>query len=348
MLAQSLKVLTLGVLVFVNLCAAQDSWPQFRGADGDGHAAADSSPPLTWDAKRNIAWRTELPGEGWSSPVIRKGKIYLTAAVQKDPGNETDFDLSLLIVDVDSGDLLKQVVLLQQTKERPPKMHKKNSHASPTAIVTADRVYVHFGYQGTVCTDLDGNTIWSNRELYFRPTHGNGGSPILVDDRLIFTCDGDKEPKVVALDAATGEVAWTTPRPLKAKKTFSFCTPALITVAGQKQVVVPGSDCVLALDPASGDVIWDVRYTGYSVVPKPIFANGRVFVSTSFDNASLLAIRPDGRGVVTDSHVDWEVDKNVSKTPSMIAHDGLIYLVSDNGVAQCLEADSGELVYRKG
>ena len=319
-----------------------DDWPKFRGPSGNGHAPADSKPPISWSKDKNVRWSTALSGEGWSSPVIAGDRIYLSAATE---GDSEQYDLALLIFDLKTGKKLKQVSLMPQ-KGRT-RIHKKNSHASPTPIIDGQRLFVHFGYQGTVCTDLEGEKIWENRELFFKPTHGNGGSPVLVNGKLIFTCDGDKNPKIVALNAETGKVAWQTPRPLKAKKTFSFCTPVVIEAAGKTQVIAPGSDCVLALEPESGNVIWDVRYTGYSVVPKPIFESGKVFVSTSFDNAKLLAIRPDGKGIVTDSHVDWIVDRNISKTPSMIGHEGLIYSVSDNGIAVCTDSETGDTVYKQ-
>lgn len=330
-------------VLFGSTATAQDSWPRFRGPDGNGHAAVDSDPSVSWSTTENLVWRTDLPGEGWSSPVVHDGRIYLSAAIDHDE----QLELSLLIVDFESGDLVKTSRLLTPTADRSKKIHQKNSHASPTPVIDGDRIYVHFGYQGTVCTDLDGNPIWKNRDLYFSPVHGNGGSPILVDQRLIFTCDGAKDPKVVALDATDGKLAWETPRPVQAKKKFSFCTPALVNVDGVKQVIVPGSDCVLSLDPATGKIIWEARYSGYSVIPKPIFESGMVFVSTSFDKANLLAIRPDGKGLVTDTHIQWQVDRNISKTPSMIGHEGLIYCVSDNGVAQCIDADSGDVLYQK-
>ena len=226
-----------------------------------------SRPPTRWSATENVAWRTEIPGQGWSTPVVGKDRIYLSAAIEsKDSADQ--FDLSLVILDRVSGKLLRTVSLMKQDGTIPAKIHKKNSHASPTPILSGDRVFVHFGYQGTACCDRDGAIIWTNRENAFRPTHGNGGTPILVDGKLIFTCDGDKHPKVVALDAERGETVWEVPRPVKAKKTFSFCTPTLIISSGVKQVIAPGSDNVLALDPETGKVIWDVRYTGYSGCPQ--------------------------------------------------------------------------------
>ena len=317
------------------------SWPAFRGPTGDGRAAAGSRPPISWSENENVTWRTELPGSGWSSPVVRGDRIYLSAAIEEG----SDFLLSLLIVDLKSGRLTDTINLMKQKPIK--KIHNKNSHASPTAIVDGNRVYVHFGYQGTVCTDLDGNLQWQNRDFHFAPVHGNGGSPVLVDGRLIFTCDGAKNPKVVALDASTGQLAWERPRPVDASRKFSFATPSVFVIDGKQQVIVPGSDCVLSLAPDSGEQIWMVQYDGYSVVPKPIFHAGLVHVSTGFDQASWLAIDPSGSGDVTDTHVRWETDRNISKTPSMIGHDGLVYCVSDNGVAQCFDAKTGDLQYTK-
>lgn len=326
--------------------AADSDWARFRGPSGDGVADASARPPLKWDASTNIAWRTELPGEGWSSPVIAGDSVYVTAAI---PNEETEdsYDLVLLVLDRESGEVVRNVSVMPQTAESKQRTHKKNSHASPTPIVAGDRVFVHFGYQGTACVSTSGDVIWTNRELFFKPTHGNGGTPILVGNRLIFTCDGDKTPKIVGLDADTGQVAWQTARPNKAKKTFSFCTPTLITHNGIDQVIAPGSDCVLSLDPQTGRTIWDVRYVGYSVVPKPVYHDGRVFVATSFDNSIVLAIRPGGKGNVTETHVDWQIDKNMPKTPSMVVSDNLLYAVADSGVLACIAADSGEIVYRK-
>ena len=343
--------LWIGLLAARPAAGESGAWPQFQGPGGDG--ITSRTLPTKWSTELNLAWRSELPGNGWSTPVVSGQRIYLTTAIAADSATDnsqpTDADqtLALLIVDAATGKLIKNVPVMDQTTDRPPKAHSKNSHASPTPVIDGDRIFVHFGYQGTACLTLDGEPIWLNRDLYFRPTHGNGGSPVLVDNRLIFTCDGDKEPKVVALDAETGRLVWQVRRPVSAKKTFSFCTPLVIKVDGKAQVVAPGSDGVLALDPETGETIWDLRYDGYSVVPKPAFDSGLVFLSTGFDHATMLAIRPTGHGLVTDSHLEWQVDKNVPKTPSMIAHMGLVYSISDDGIAMCVEAETGDVVYRK-
>lgn len=339
--------LSCGLVLAASVGYSADAWPRFRGPDGNGVApVAASTVPLQWNSKQNVRWRCETPGQGWSSPVVGGGKVYLTAAIP-DKENADDLALSLIIIDAQSGQIERVVKLLQQDGDKAPSIHKKNGHASPTPILAGDRIYAHFGHQGTVCTDLAGKLIWTQRELTFPPVHGNGGSPVLVDGHLIFTCDGSRTPYIAALNADDGSIAWRTERPVDAVKKFSFSTPAVINVDGQTQVIAPGSDCVLALDPATGDVIWQVRYDGYSVIPKPVFANGRVFVMTGYDRASLQAIRPTGRGDVTDTHVDWIVDKSIAKTPSLIATADILLLVSDDGIAVCIEQDSGELVWKQ-
>ncbi len=346
----TVSLLVLCVLLFGDAAAglparAADAWPQFRGPAGDG-IAAETNVPLQWDQETNIRWRTELPGQGWSSPVIGEGIVYVSAAINRDAAADGDYDLALILVDQGSGEILRVSKLIEQDGDSSPAIHKKNSHASPTPLLAGEFVFVHFGHQGTACTDRQGNVLWVNRDHSFNPVHGNGGSPVLVGQRLIFTCDGGDEAYVLALDAQTGREVWRTPRPVEAKQKFSFATPAVIDSEEGSLVVAPGSDCVMALHPGSGEIRWWVRYNGYSVVPKPVLSGERVLVATGFGPTKLLAIRTGGSGEVTASHVDWEVDKGIPKTPSVLAHEGLVYLVSDDGLALCIDSESGEVVWR--
>ena len=173
--------------------------------------------------------------------------------------------------------------------------HTKNSLASPTPIIEADRLYVHFGHMGTAALDLDGNILWRQTTLNYRPVHGNGGSPVVVDDALVFNCDAEEDPFVVALDSATGEVRWKTQRNTSAKKTFSFSTPTVIEVDGEQQVISAGSGLVAAYVPQDGREIWRVSYgEGYSVVPRPVFADGSAFCHLGFRRAQPSGDRPQG------------------------------------------------------
>lgn len=343
-------------------CMAAD-WLQFRGSAGDGESRVTDL-PTAWTSTEHVAWRCELPGEGWSSPVVVGDRILLSAAIPvastrpvgdaegdgtKDAPSLSgeDLELALLIVDGRSGRLLKRVALFTEIAATAPKIHSKNSHASPTPIVSGDRVYLHFGHLGTACTSVEGEVLWKNDHLVYKPVHGNGGSPVLVGQSLIFTQDGGEQGKVIALDAQTGKTRWEVVRDVEASKKFSFSTPLVLDVAGKTQVIVPGSNIVQSLDPETGQEIWRVRYEGYSVIPRPIVAAGLVLVSTSYDRPTLLAIRPDGQGDVTDTHVAWQTNVAVPHTPSLNAHADLVFMVSDKGIVTCLEAETGKEVWKE-
>jgi outer membrane protein assembly factor BamB len=214
--------------------------------------------------------------------------------------------------------------------------------------VDGRHLYVHFGHQGTACLDLDGKVRWRNTELKYPPVHGNGGSPILAGELLVFSCDGGSDPFVAALERGTGKVRWKVPRGIDAFKSFSFSTPLLIEVNGAKQIVSPGSDAVMAYEPATGKEIWRVGYPGgYSVIPRPVHGHGLVFVCTGYESPRLLAIRPDGRGDVTATHVAWRARQGVPHTPSLLLDGDELYMVSDAGFASCLDARTGREHWRK-
>jgi outer membrane protein assembly factor BamB len=334
------------VLFVVITCNAAD-WPQFRGPTGDGHADAHNL-PTTWDENTNIAWKTEIPGKGWSSPSLFHNRIYLTSATPLDADNPDEGQsLRALCVDAASGKIVWSAQVFQQDAAAP-NIHSKNSHASPTPLVSGDRIYVHFGHQGVACLDLAGTILWVNRSHSYAPVHGNGGSPVLVDGLLVFSCDGADEPFVLALDAQTGLEKWKFARSSSAQKKFSFSTPTVIVVNGQKQLITPGSGVVNALDPVTGREIWQVRYgEGYSVIPRPIFGHGLLFVATGYNTPTVMAIRPDGLGDVTDTHVVWTVKSGAPHTPSLLLIGDELYMVADKGVAACLDARTGSEHWQK-
>jgi outer membrane protein assembly factor BamB len=319
--------------------ASAVDWPQFRGPRGQGISNARNV-PVNWSSSSNILWRAEIPGRGWSSPVLRRGRLYVTTSVS--PAENGNPSLRALCLDAGSGKSLWDTEVFVHTGSTY--IHNKNSHASPTPVLEDDRLYVHFGHQGTACLGLDGKVLWRNTTLKYSPVHGSGGSPILVDDALIFSCDGASDPFVVALNKKTGQVLWKTARTFAAKKKFSFSTPLLINANGRSQVVSPSSGAVYAYDPKDGRELWRVRYAeGYSVVPRPVFGHGLLFISTAFDSPEAMAIRPDGQGDVTDTHVVWKLAKGAPKTPSMLLVGDELYFVSDGGIATCVDAKTGRV-----
>jgi outer membrane protein assembly factor BamB len=335
----------LGVWFLVNCRGVRaGDWPEFRGPTGQG-IAPQGHYPVEWSASKNVAWRKRIPGKGWSSPIVKGGFIYLTTAV---PGEgRSNQSLRALCLNAKTGETIWDTEVFRQEGSQAPAIHSKNSHASPTPLTDGHRLYVHFGHQGTACLDLQGKVLWKNTSIHYQPVHGNGGAPVLTDSALVFSCDGYDQQFVVALDRAKGTLLWKTDRNTDSFKRFSFSTPLLITVDGQKEIISPGSGAVWAYDPATGREIWRVRYEGYSVIPRPVYGHGLVFVGSGFESPSLLAVRPDGQGDVTASHVAWTIRKGAPLTPSPLLVGDELYLISDTGTASCLDAKTGKVHWQE-
>lgn len=338
-------ILGLALLSFAVDLHAGD-WTEFRGPTGQG-IVEDGRLPTEWGPAKNVNWKQAIPGTGWSSPVIHRDRIFLTTAVPV-PGSKTkDQSLRVLCLDLKSGKTRWQTEVFRQDGATAPAIHGKNSHASPTPVVEGERLYAHFGHMGTACLDLSGKVLWRSTHLKFEPVHGSGGSPIVVDDAVIFSVDGSEVAFVAALDRGTGKVLWKTERKVEVAKKFSFSTPLLITVNGRKQVISAGSNMVAAYDPRTGSEIWRVRYEGYSVIPRPVYGHGLLFVCTGYERPTVLAIRPDGKGDVTATHVAWSTNRAAPNTPSPLLMADELYYVSDNGIVSCLDAKTGQVHWQQ-
>jgi outer membrane protein assembly factor BamB len=335
--------LTLACISFATSLAQADDWPEFRGPLQNG-IAENATPPLNWSQDKNIVWRQEMPGEGWSSPVVYKGSVYLTTALIDEEKKPTS--LRVLRVDAATGDILWNAEAITWSGESTK--HVKNGYASPTPIVYDDRVYVHFGPRATACLDTEGKVLWRQMDLAYIVRHGSGGSPVLHDNKLIFTCDDLTTPFIVALDVKSGNVIWRTDRETTARNKDSFCTPIIINDKKRKLVVSPGAGMVGAYDVEDGKEVWHVRYgNGFSVVPRPLVAHGMIFMATGTNGVGVMAVRPGGRGDVTDTHVVWEKFEGWPETPSMLIIGDELYYVSDKGEFSCVDAVTGELHWRE-
>jgi outer membrane protein assembly factor BamB len=221
----------------------------------------------------------------------------------------------------------------------------KNSHASPTPIIDGDRVYVHFGAFGTAALTTAGDIVWKTR-LPYESQHGNGGSPALHGDLLIISCDGSDTAFVIALDTKTGKTRWKTSRRYPADQAYS--TPLVIRVGDRDQVISVGAYRAAAYELQSGKEIWRVRYDdGFSNVPRPVTAHGLVFIATGFQQPSMLAVRPDGTGDVTKTHVAWSLQRGAPLTPSPLIVGDELYMVSDFGIATCVDAKTGQIHWQQ-
>ncbi len=334
-----LSTVTFVLVLIAPVATRGDDWFQFRGPDGEGHSTAVGL-PTHWSTIQNVRWKQAIPGKGWSSPICVGHQIFLTTAVPAGSSHS----LHAVSLDAVTGKILWDVPVFDRLVPERARIHAKNSHSSPTPSAEGGRLYVHFGTHGTACLSLDGKVIWKTRELVYQPNHGSGGSPVLVDGLLVVSCDGSDVQFVAALDANTGHLRWKKDRPpCDEPKKFAFGTPLVIEVQGRKQIVSPGANWVVAYEPETGNEIWRVRHEGYSVVPRPVFGHGLVYVATSFDSSQLLAIRPDGHGDVTDSHVAWRYTRSMPSTPSALLIGDDLFLISDAGIATCLNAKTGKV-----
>jgi outer membrane protein assembly factor BamB len=327
--------------VVVGSTAASADWPQFRGPTAQGHADK-ADPPVTWGPTKNVRWRTPIAGTGWSSPVVVGGRVYVTTAVPASEEKKASQSLRALCLDAATGAVVWDVEVFLQDGKDAPNIHSKNSHASPTPVVDGDRVYVHFGHMGTAClATRDGAKLWETRELRYAPVHGNGGSPVLAHNKLVFSIDGTDKQQVVALDASTGKTAWVTPREAKPAKPFSFSTPLVVPVKGKDQLVSVGSDVVQGFEPDTGKEVWRVKFSGYSVVPRPVAGQGMVYFSTGYDSPVLYAVKTDGTGDVTKSHVAWTAKAGAPRNASPLLIGDALYCVTDGGLLTCFDAKTG-------
>ncbi len=309
-------------------------WPEFRGPTGQGYSEVEGL-PLTWNETENVRWKTKIPGSGWSSPAIQGDRIWLTTATGEGKS------LRAVSVDLNTG-TLQQNLEIFRLKSRVP-INEKNSYASPTPVLDGDRIYLHFGAFGTACITQSGEIVWKTSLEYDNGQHGPGGSPVIYGNSLIVSCDGRDVQYVVALDKHTGEIQWKKRR----RGHQAYTTPLIVRLPQGDQVISPGAFRATAYDPGTGKEIWYVDYgDGFSNVPRPVYGNGLAYICTGFQQPSLLAVRVDGRGDVTRSHVVWTCTRGVSLTPSPLLVGEELYMISDNGIATCLNAGTGNEYWR--
>lgn len=342
-------------------------WPEFRGPGGQGHSP--SAAPTTWSETENVVWKTELPGRGWSSPVVWGDQIWLTSAVEQlgasdeELSSKTDglltarsselaasLSLRALCIDKRTGELLREVELF--TPSEIDVIHSLNSYASPTPVVEAGRLYCHFGTYGNACVDTTtGEVLWS-RVLPVKHYVGPGSSPVLYEDLLVLTYDGANVQFVTALDKQTGETVWRTDRPpIRSEEPDfrkSYCTPVLFHAAGRDQLAVTGAQWIVSYNPRTGEELWRADHgSGYSVVPRPVTTDGVVYFSTGFSFPEIIAVRADGQGDVTSTHVLARSRQQAPTMPSPLLVGDRLLTVSDKGVGVCLDLSLENTMWRK-
>ncbi len=336
--------------------AEDENWNQFRGPRGDGTSKATKLPVKFGEGSPEIVWKTPLPGRAWSSPVVWGKQIWVTNSpeVHNLAEGQAKLDqplkLSAVCIDLDSGKVVHDVVLFEVDK--PQFTHGTNSYGSPTSYIEEGRVYVHFGAYGTACLDTKtGKKLWERTDLPCNHFRGPGSSVAVYGDLLYLTMDGYDVQYLVALNKLTGETVWKKDRNVDfgttdgdAKKAYS--TPLLIKVDGREMLVSPFASATIAYNPKTGDPLWTVRHGGMNAAGRPLFGNGLVYISSADGPSPLVAVSPIGKGDISDK-IAWKSNKAIPKRPSQILAGDLIFMINDGGVASCLDAKTGEVIWSK-
>jgi outer membrane protein assembly factor BamB len=349
-----LSVLLIGLVAGI---AWAENWPRFRGPTGQG-ISAESNLPIAWTDQSHVAWKTALPGEGWSSPIVWDDHVFVTSTT------DSGVNCHVICLERHSGRILWDTTVFQQV---PQHKERKNSYASPTPVTDGEHVYAVFGDGSIVALDLDGNVSWTNREVKFYSRHGLGASPILYHERLIMPFDGSNRVSkagswpnnsdeerlgwqipwdkafIVALDAKSGQRLWTANRN---KSRIAHVTPNILYEQGAAQIISTAGDAIQGFEPETGKLIWTVYSQGEGVTPSFAMGNGLIFTSSGFEKTTLRTVRTGGSGDVTATHIAWEQPTGAPTQPSLLYVKPYLYTVTDAGIAHCYEGETGQIVGR--
>lgn len=333
-----LRTSLLAVCFLSSTSLMAENWPQWRGARMDGTSLDRGFPERV--SPETTTWRIELPGAGHASPIVWGDRVFTVAAVP-----ETEQRL-LICIDRRSGKILWQEPVLKSPLEGK---HRLNSHASSTPATDGERVFTAFLDQTEVVVsahDFTGQKLWQVRPGSFSSKHGFCSSPILFEDKVIVNCDHDGPGYIVALARADGRELWRIQRP---NQTRSYCVPLIRQMAGRTQMVLSGTKCVASYDPRDGKQLWIIDGPTEQFVASLVHddKSGLLLMSGGFPEHHILAIKPDGAGNVTETHIQWRTNKGVAYVPSPICESGWFLIVSDSGIAHCFDAASGEIAWEE-
>ncbi len=319
-----------------------DSWTDYRGPSYNGQSSSKDV-PLNWSDNNNLKWKADIPGQGWSSPVLLNNQIWITSA-KKD-----GLELFALCFDLSSGKLIHNTLVFR--KDSVQKQHPLNSFASPSPAVEEGYFYVHFGAYGTACLNtLSGKVVWKREDIYCDHEVGPGSSPIIYKNLLIFHMDGVDVRYVIALDKKTGKTIWKTDRnidvsALRFDEKKAFYTPIIKKIDGQDQLISPGPHAVMGYKPLTGEQIWIIHYKGFSGSSRPLVAENKLFINTGHGPSAMVAMKLGGKGDLTTTNFLWENRKSMQARSSQLYIGGYIYLINVGGQAKCIDPDTGEVLW---
>ena len=323
-----------------------ENWYRFRGPNGQG-ISQEIGLPTHWSETENIAWRTTIPGESWSSPIVWGNHIFLTTVT------EEGARCYVIAIDRHTGNILWQRHVF--TQQANMHRHDMNSYATPTPVTDGESVFALFADGSFVSLDFNGNIQWINRDLNWYSQHGLSASPILYNDLLILPVDQSGRPPyerhlgwreawdqgyVFALDKNTGQERWRT---MRGMSRLAHATPAILNVNGRNQLISPAGNVIQGFNPTTGELIWTINAYGEPCVPSPVFGNGLVFTAPA-GGRPIYAVRPDGRGDVTETHIAWTTrGYSPGMSSFLFIYPYLITFPSDR--VAVLNANTGEPVW---
>lgn len=329
------------VMLSLTAPAAAQEWTRFRGPNGTGVSDAKGL-PATWTEK-DYRWRVAIPGEGHSAPVAWGDRLFLESALEQ--GKER---LLLCVAKADG-----KILWTKKVPSATHPKHKLSSFASSTPAVDKDRVYASFVSPDQFLVkafDHEGKELWTSSLGGFRSQHGHGASPMLYEDKVVISNDQDGDSFVVALDAKSGRQVWKSPRRAQANGA-AYGTPCLLERPGAPPELLLTSQSygISSLDPKTGRLNWEAKVFDKRAVSSPVVAGNLVLGTCGSGGGGiyLSAVRLGGKGDVTSSHQAWKVTQSAPYVPTPVAHGGRVYWVSDDGVAVCVNAETGEAVWRE-
>ena len=335
----SYNVLLVGILLFLSNYARAENWPGWRGPRSDG-TCIEQDVPTNWDPAGAL-WKTELPGKGHASAIVWGDRVFTVTGITATQ------ERAILCLDRNTGKILWQQTVVQGPLE---KLHKENSYASGTPATDGQRVYVTFRVGDDIVVAAHdiagGKQLWLVRPGTHKGEWGFSNTPVLYKDKVIIDGDGKGDSFLIALNRSDGKTLW---RKNRTNKGISYSAPFIREMAGRTQLIQCGDRCVTGFDPDTGRQLWTVDGPSQEFVATPVYSEkaGLVFISSSWPKCVLLAIRPDGRGNVTQTNVAWQNTKGAPYVPSMIVADDFLFSINRGGTVFCYEAATGEVLWQQ-